>query len=106
MGTLTVELPKTLEYELEARAQQEGVSLSQYVIYALTQNVTPIYTIQMLTTEIPERQKERFTALLKKLGAPDRAVASQVLAGREKEVIDDPMVAALIARVEAKFAEQ
>ena len=40
MSQLTLELPKTLQTELELLADDEGVSLERYVMYALTQKVT------------------------------------------------------------------
>ena len=104
MGKLTVQLPETLHREIETRAQQEGVSLNHYVTYALTQKVTSSYTIQVLPIEMPQQQQERFNALLKRLGPPNREAARVFLAEREKETVEDPVTAALIARVEAKFA--
>lgn len=40
MGKFTLRLPKTLHQELEVLAKREGISLNQYIIYALTQTVT------------------------------------------------------------------
>lgn len=105
MGRFTVRLPDTLHQELEKRAQHEGVSLNQYVVYALTQKVTSNYVIQVQSDEDLQRQQQRFQALLEKLGKPDRAIASEYLAKRELDTAVDPETAALIARVEAKLAK-
>jgi len=41
MGRFTVRLPDSLHAALEEQAQLEGVSLNQFVVYALTQQVKP-----------------------------------------------------------------
>ena len=105
MGRFTIRLPDTLHQELERQAQHEGVSLNQYVVYALTQKVTPSYLIQVQPDADIERQQQRIQALLKKLGEPDRTIASEYLATREVETDVDPGTAALLARVEAKLAK-
>jgi predicted HicB family RNase H-like nuclease len=48
MGRFTLRLPDTLHHDLELQAQQEGVSLNQYVVYTLTRNAKSAYTIQVL----------------------------------------------------------
>ncbi len=40
MGRFTLRLPKSLHKDLEDMAGQEGVSLNQYIVYALAQQVT------------------------------------------------------------------
>ena len=36
MGRFSLRIPKTLHSELEFLAQDEGISLNQYIIYTLT----------------------------------------------------------------------
>jgi hypothetical protein len=103
MGRFTVRLPDTLHHELESRAQQEGVSLNQYVVYALTQKVTPAYTIQILPDADIQRQRERFDALLKRLGTLERNEMRDFLSSREVEEAEDAEAAALIAQVATKL---
>ncbi|MCB9138441.1 MAG: toxin-antitoxin system HicB family antitoxin [Caldilineaceae bacterium] len=102
MGRFTVRLPDTLHHQLESRAQQEGVSLNQYVVYALTQNITPAYTIQVLPDVEIRKQGERFDALLKRLGVPDASVAGDFLSTREEEEVDAE-TARLVSQVQAKI---
>ncbi len=40
MGRLTVRLPTALHQQLEVLARNEGVSLNQYMVYALTRQAT------------------------------------------------------------------
>jgi HicB family len=104
MGRFTVRLPDTLHHELESQAQQEGVSLNQYLVYTLTQKVTPVYTIQVVSDAEIQRQEKRITALLKRLGILTHNEMRNFLNNREVEEPDDAETAALIARVEAKLA--
>jgi len=104
MGRFTVRLPDTLHRALESRARQEGVSLNQYIVYALTQQVTPAYTIQVLPEADIQKQGERFNALLKRLGTLDQNQMRDFLDAREVEQPEDAETAALITQIEAKLA--
>ena len=68
MGRLTVRLPETLHKELTALAHQEGVSLNQYIVYALTRQVMLAHTIQTVPEEEVSRQLASAEALLQSLG--------------------------------------
>jgi hypothetical protein len=57
-------LPQTLHHELERRADAEGVSLNQYIVYALTRQATPAYTVEIATKEDLQNQRRRFEELL------------------------------------------
>ncbi|MCB0079830.1 MAG: toxin-antitoxin system HicB family antitoxin [Caldilineaceae bacterium] len=103
MGRFTVRLPDSLHHDLEERARIEGVSLNQYVVYALTQKVVPSYTIQVVSDDEIEQQRTRFEALLKRLGPPDRDVANKFLSQRETQLPDDAEEADLVARVKARI---
>ena len=83
MSRLTVRLPDTLHRQLNDLADQEGVSLNQYIVYALTRQTTLAYTIQAVPAEEIKQQKAAFTALLQSLGQASMAEIEQVLAERE-----------------------
>ncbi len=68
MGRLTLRLPDTLHTHLESLARHEGVSLNQYVVYALTRQATLAYMVQRVPEREIERQHTAFAALLEKLG--------------------------------------
>lgn len=104
MGRFTVQLPDALQHELELRAQQEGVSLDLYLVYTLTQKVTPAYTIHVVPEAEIQKQEKRFNALLGRLGTLRREEMRNFLDNREVEEPKDAETAALIARVEAKLA--
>jgi hypothetical protein len=83
MGRLTLRLPETLHKELTALAKQEGVSLNQYIVYALTRQVTLAYYVRAFPDEEVARQKASFEALLQRLGQASFAEIEAVLAERE-----------------------
>ncbi|MDX1440719.1 MAG: YlcI/YnfO family protein [Rubricoccaceae bacterium] len=83
MGRFTLRLPESLHEELEARARKEGVSLNQYVVYALTRQVASAYTIQVLPEEAVKEQRERYETLLANLGESSLSATKAFLAERD-----------------------
>jgi hypothetical protein len=83
MSRLTVRLPDTLHRQLANLADQEGVSLNQYIVYALTRQTTLAYTVQAVPAEEINQQRASFAALLQSLGQASAAEIDQVLAERE-----------------------
>ncbi|MCA9968878.1 MAG: toxin-antitoxin system HicB family antitoxin [Anaerolineales bacterium] len=104
MGRLTLRLPDTLHQELEARAQQEGVSLNQYLVYALARHVTAKYTVVLASDEGVRQQQQRYAALLDDLGEAPDAAAAAVLAARDAEPHADADAAQLIRLLREKIA--
>lgn len=84
MGRLTVRLPGTLHDQLAAIAEREGVSLNQYIVYALTRQVTWAYTVQAVPEQAVARQRASFTALLQSLGQASFDAIEAVMAEREE----------------------
>lgn len=54
MGRFTLRLPETLHSRFETRAQREGVSLNQYIVYTLTRQVASSYNNQVLVLSLLE----------------------------------------------------
>lgn len=105
MGRFTLRLPETLHNELESRAQQEGVSLNQYIVYMLTRQVASAYTIQVLPEKTIQERKASYEKLLDSLGDASLAKTKAFLAGREtaepEEGLTDDIIARLEKRIEA-----
>lgn len=104
MGRFTLRLPETLHHELEARARREGVSLNQYVVYALTQQVAASYIVQVLPQENVQEQRERYERLLAELGQPSLAATKAFLSAREEAEAEEGLADKMVAQVEAKIA--
>jgi hypothetical protein len=68
MKRLTLRLPDSLHRELEELASNEAVSLNQYIVYALTRQITLAYTVQAVPEKAVAEQRAAFAALLQNLG--------------------------------------
>lgn len=68
MSRLTLRLPDTLHHQLIHLAESEGVSLNQYIVYALTRQSSTNYIVQPLPQQETNQQQSDFTNLLQKLG--------------------------------------
>ncbi|RME49357.1 MAG: toxin-antitoxin system HicB family antitoxin, partial [Caldilineae bacterium] len=60
MGRLTVRLPDTLHRHLSSIARSEGVSLNQYIVYALTRQTALAYTVHHLSDEEIQQQRKAY----------------------------------------------
>lgn len=67
MGRLTLRLPDTLHQQIASLAQEEGVSLNHFIVYALTRQVTLAQFVET-SSEEREQQKTAYATLLKNLG--------------------------------------
>lgn len=86
MSRLTVRLPQTLHRQLTTLAEKEGVSLNQYIVYALTRQVTLAYSVQTVSEEAVVQQRASFNALLQNLGEATFDEIETVMA--ERDVVD------------------
>jgi hypothetical protein len=83
MSRLTVRMPETLHKQLTALAEQEGISLNQYIVYALTRQTTLAYTVQAVPGEALAEQQASYTALLQRLGQASADEIRAVMDERE-----------------------
>jgi hypothetical protein len=83
MGRLTVRLPDTLHHQLTTLAGKEGVSLNQYILYALTRQITLSYVVETVSPTEIEKQQTSFEALLERLGEATSKELEQILTDRE-----------------------
>ena len=65
MSQLTLNLPETLHQQLINIAQQEGISLNQYIVYALTRQAPTSYTKYAVSPEEIDRQQQVFADRVK-----------------------------------------
>ena len=83
MSKLVIQLPATLQRQLEQLAEGEGVSLNQYIIYALTRQITLAYQVKALSQEEISQQEQSFQALLQDMGKASLEEIEAVLLQRE-----------------------
>jgi Ni,Fe-hydrogenase III component G len=83
MSRLTLRLPETLHQKLINLAEKEGVSLNQYIVYALTYQVASNYTM-IIKSEIDRAQQyQEFKDLLAQLGQASTTQIETTLSQRE-----------------------
>ena len=66
---MTIRMPETLHQQLSYRADMEGVSLNQFVVYTLTKEISREWRVEAVPPEEVEAQKKRINALIEKLGS-------------------------------------
>ena len=105
MRRLTLRLPETLFHRLELLAESEGISLNQYLVYSLTQNVSRAYRIMPVPRAEIERQHTQFDEMIAALGVAATEEFDAILAeGEWDEQRTMGLDPAVVARVEANIA--
>ncbi len=108
MSRLTLRLPDSLHRQLKAAARRENVSLNQFIVYALTRQMSS-YEIEETPAEEVRRQEENFFWLLEQLRAGTPEEIRRALDAREpaepEEVMAWPQVQQLRERVRSKLTE-
>jgi len=69
MSALSLRLPKSLHEQLRELAQEEGISVNQFVVLAIAEKVASISTIEYLEKRAKRGNREKFLEILRK--APD-----------------------------------
>jgi hypothetical protein len=104
MSRLTLRLPETLHRQLETQAKREGVSLNQYIVYALSRQLTQGYTVHVVPEVTVAQQQTRFTALLRELGQASPEAIRAVLATREQVEPEPELAPDVVAQLRARLA--
>jgi hypothetical protein len=107
MGRLTVRLPDTLHHQLATLAGSEGVSLNQYIVYALTRQTTLAYTVREVPKEKIKQERASYETLLERLGpeATEEEI-ERVLAEREVVEPETELEQKAVKRVKDQIAEK
>ena len=105
MSRMTVRLPDTLHERLETLAREEGVSLNQYIVYALTQQSSFAYAITEVPARVIAEQRAAYLARQGNSSASDAEV-DRVLAEREAGEAEPELTPELRSRVREKIAKR
>ena len=103
MSPLTLRLPDTLHQQLIHLAESEGVSLNQYIVYALTRQSSINYTIQPLPQQETNQQQPDFNNLLQKLGKVSPSEIEVALAERETVQPEKELTPEIIAQFQQRL---
>lgn len=82
MSRVSVRMPESLHRQLSRQADQEGVSLNQYLVYLLAQRSAPEYSVHPVASEEVEEQRAAYASLLDRLGSASHREIGAALAGR------------------------
>jgi HicB family len=104
MSRLTLRLPETLHRQLEAQAKREGVSLNQYVVCALSRQLTQSYMVHAVPEETVAQQQAQFTALLRELGQASPEAIKAVLATRDHVASEPELTPDVVTQLRARLA--
>lgn len=103
MSRLTLRLPETLHQKLADLAEGEGVSLNQYIVYALTQQVTLFSSIRSISEAGIQAQKPSFNSLLQELGTASSSEIAAALAERDRVAPEQELDSNTVARLQQKI---
>ena len=67
MSALSLRLPKSLHEQLREVAQEEGVSVNQFVMLAVAEKVAAISAIEYLEKRAKRGSREKFLEILSKV---------------------------------------
>ena len=105
MSQLFLGLPETLHHQLETPAPK-GVSLRQYILFALTRQATLAYTVRAVSENEIAQQRTAFSALLQNLGQASFAEIEQVLREREVVTPEAGLTPEIMQRLQNRMAKQ
>jgi hypothetical protein len=103
MSQLIFELPETLHHQLETLARSEGVSLSQYILFALTRQAMLAYTVRAVSETEIAQQRTAFSALLQSLGRASFAEIEQTLQERETVTPETGLTPEIMQRLQNRM---
>lgn len=103
MSRLTLRLPETLHRQLANLAEREGISLNQYIVYALTRQVSSAYTVETISQENLLKQQENFNNLLAQLEKADTKKVEKALSQREIVDPEPELTPDIINRLKTKI---
>ncbi len=103
MSRLTLRLPDTLHQQLIHLADSEGVSLNQYIVYALTRQSSINYIVQPLPQQETNQQQPDFNNLLQKLGKASPSEIEVALAERETVQPEKELTPEIIAQFQQRL---
>ena len=106
MSRLTLRLPETLHQQLTRLADGEGVSLNQYIVYALTRQTTLADVISTVPEADIKQQQQAFQLLKNKLGQASSDEIESVLAMRELVKPEPELSSDTIARLQEKVRKR
>ncbi len=101
MNTVTLTLPDVLYRQLEGLAQTEGLSLSQYLLNAMTAYAASNYRVRATSETERLQQRADFLALRDRLGTATEEEIDRALAEREPAAPEPELSAETASKMRA-----
>ena len=105
MSRLTVRLPDTLHAQLNEMAKSEGISLNQYIVYALTRQLSMAYTVRPMPASEAAEQRAAYAALLQGLGQASFEEVKAAMEEREKAPPEAELTPEVIERLRKRVKQ-
>ena len=105
MSRIEISVPDTLLYHLKAIAMEEGVSLEQYVLFALTRQAMLVPAIPKVSEKDAEFQHQDFTERMKRLGHASSEDLEKLLEEREPVEPESQSKPETVLRLKNRIAE-
>jgi len=105
MSRLTLRLPDSLHRQLEELASSEAISLNQYIVYALTRQITLAYTVQAVPEKAVAEQRAAYSALLQNLGEASFEQIRNIMDERETVSPEDGLSTDVVKRIKQRVEE-
>jgi uncharacterized protein (DUF1778 family) len=106
MSRLTLRLPETLHQQLAHLAEGEGVSLNQYIVYALTRQASLTHAVQVIPEADVEQQQQAFQSLIHQLGQASSSEMELALATREPTEPEAELSPDAVARLQERIRKR
>ncbi len=105
MSQIAITVPETLRHQLETMSRKEGVSLEQYVVFALTRHATLASLIRNAREEDPESQLKEFKARRERLGKTSREELAEILGERELVEPESDLNPEIVSQLKKRIAD-
>jgi len=105
MSQIEISLPETLLCQLEITARREGISLEQYILFALTRQTMLTTAIRNVSEEDAEQQRKDFAERIKRLGKASFEELDEILRERETVVTGPDLKPEIVSRLKNRIAE-
>ncbi len=105
MSRLTLRLPNTLHNQIRVLAEHEKTSINQYVVYALTRQVTQAYNVQEVPDKVIREQRAAYVALLESLGQASFEDIQEILDEREEGEMEPGLNPGVVEKLRERISE-
>jgi len=105
MAQIQIHIPETLRHQLENISQNEGISLNQYIVYALTRQVMLTPLIHKVPEEDILYQHKDFMERIERLGWVSSDDVQKILEEREPADPEPDLKPEIILRLKHLISE-